>query len=326
MNKTFQLDEHYSTTRNVTREKPLLVKQSEDKFETVLFLPECEGRQGEGGLRTQGYFKDGLGGKPLFTIVTVVYNGEQFLEETILSVINQTYDNVEYIIIDGGSNDGTLNIIRKYERLIDYWVSEKDSGIYDAMNKGISLSKGELVGLINADDFYDLNAIELVSESFIESEADIIFGTKRLINEELDLYRDIVIEAPSSLESVLLHSVHPTVFVKKAVYERMNFCLDYRVSADYKFMLDSYLSGVTFCKIPKVLACMRMGGISSQLNKDVVQLKFLYFGRFQGVIFAVRYYARFYINYLIKKILPNILIKKIQRIRGFNDVQQVESD
>ena len=126
----FTLSPDYSTTRLVTREAPTIEEAPNTAFKTVLFLPEGEGRQNEGGLRTQGYFKHSLPDKPLITVITVVFNGEKYLEETILSVINQTYDNVEYIIIDGGSTDGTLDIISKYEYAIDYWVSEKDNGIY----------------------------------------------------------------------------------------------------------------------------------------------------------------------------------------------------
>jgi len=171
-----------------------------DQFETMLFLPPNPHRKVEGGLRTKGFFKfsyklvDGvwyicdLDGNPaipapedlqnkirlyvsgqsspisylpLITVITVVLNGEKALEETIKSVISQTYPNVEYIIIDGGSTDGTLDIIKKYEDYIDYWVSEPDKGIYDAMNKGVDLTTGQWINFINAGDrFYDEDLIE----------------------------------------------------------------------------------------------------------------------------------------------------------------------
>ena len=115
MTDILSLDEGYSTTRLLTQEKPQIINTPEDKFETVLFLPEGENRKGEGGLRTKGYFKKSFDDKPLISIITVVFNGEKYLEETIQSVINQTYSNVEYIIIDGGSSDGTIDIIKKYE-------------------------------------------------------------------------------------------------------------------------------------------------------------------------------------------------------------------
>src|SRR4030066_740784 len=118
-----------------------------EKYENVKNIKEFQYLKVEGGLRTKGYYKNSLINKPLVTIITVVYNGEKHLENTIHSVINQSYNNLEYIIVDGESSDRTIDIIRRYETSIDYWVSEKDDGIYDAMNKGIKLSKGLYVGL-----------------------------------------------------------------------------------------------------------------------------------------------------------------------------------
>jgi len=108
----------------------------------------------EGGLRTRGFTKRDVVSKPLVTVVTVVFNGAQRIENTIRSVANQTYDNIEYIIIDGGSTDGTLDIVREFAEGIDYWVSERDRGIYDAMNKGINAANGEWINFMNSGDTF----------------------------------------------------------------------------------------------------------------------------------------------------------------------------
>ena len=118
-------------------------------------------------LRTKGLFKQSINEQPLISVITVVFNGKKYLEQTIQSIINTSYENLEYIIIDGGSNDGTLEIIKKYEGQIDYWVSEPDLGIYDAMNKGTIASLGSYTLHINADDLiFDYRALEkIISEN-----------------------------------------------------------------------------------------------------------------------------------------------------------------
>ena len=108
--------------------------------------PKKNERFGEGGLRIKNINK-----KPKFSLITVVLNNKELLEKTIKSVFNQNFKNFDYIIIDGGSNDGTLEILKKYNDKIDYWLSERDNGIYDAFNKGMELSKGEYLGIINSD-------------------------------------------------------------------------------------------------------------------------------------------------------------------------------
>ncbi len=122
--------------------------------------------------------------KPLMSIITVVFNGEKFLEQTIQSVINQTYKNIEYIIIDGGSTDGTLDIIKKYKDKIDYWASEKDEGIYDAMNKGIKVAKGKYLAFINADDWYEDNALNHVFSAYSQNQnIDFFYGNLNFIKD-----------------------------------------------------------------------------------------------------------------------------------------------
>lgn len=134
----------------------------------------------QGGRRIRNIEKVSRSSEPLVSIITVVFNGEKYLEQTILSVLNQTYSNIEYIIIDGGSSDATLDIINKYTDKIDYWVSEPDSGIYDAMNKGISLATGQLIGIINSDDWYELDAVEEIVRAYKDG-STIIYGFMRHI-------------------------------------------------------------------------------------------------------------------------------------------------
>ena len=126
----------------------------------------------EGGLRIKSLRKN----IPLFSIVTVVKNNDKFLEETIKSVLNQSLKDFEYIIVDGKSNDNTLNIIKKYENQIDYWLSQKDNGIYDAFNKGVNLCSGDYIGIINSDDVYTKDALKIISKYITNyPEKDFIF-------------------------------------------------------------------------------------------------------------------------------------------------------
>lgn len=144
----------YATTRSIFLDKPLIFNQSDSKIKTKLYLSSHVKRKKEGGLRTQGLFKHSTNKLPLVSIVTVVLNGEKYIEQTIQSVINQVYENLEYIVIDGGSKDETLNILKKYNNQIDYWVSEPDKGIYDAMNKGLQCLTGDYVNFMNCGDLF----------------------------------------------------------------------------------------------------------------------------------------------------------------------------
>lgn len=127
----------------------------------------------EGGHCTRGSFKKSQDEKPLIAVITVVLNGETHLEKTILSVIKQTYDNIEYIIVDGGSVDNTVDIIRRYEYAIDYWISEKDFGIYDAMNKGVGLCSSDYVMFLNAGDVILENSTIANMVKFIDSKYEL---------------------------------------------------------------------------------------------------------------------------------------------------------
>ena len=191
----------------------------------------------------------------------MVFNGEKYLEDTIKSVLNQSYTNWEYIIIDGGSTDGTINIIKKYEDKIDYWRSEKDNGIYDAMNKGIQLCTGHIIGLINADDWYNKNTLELISKNYKENR--LIYGNLLThFNSGRKYLHNIPI--PKTKEEVRISAVHPTVFISKDLYKNLGlFDLTYKLAADYDMMIRMFIDGAEIVKIDEILANFREGGASA---------------------------------------------------------------
>lgn len=202
----------------------------------------------------------------LISIITVVFNGEKHLGETINSVLNQTYNNIEYIIIDGASTDSTLDIIKKYEDKLAYWVSEPDNGIYSAMNKGLEQCKGELIGIINADDWYEKNSIELVVNKYSETNFDICYGNLNFIHPDNSVK---LIEAPRNIENMKRQMVlfHPTIFIKKACYLKYGFFDDsFRITGDYDLILRLYMRNLKFIKINALLANFREGGMSASFT------------------------------------------------------------
>jgi glycosyltransferase involved in cell wall biosynthesis len=194
------LDNKYSTTRRVTREKPKANK-SQAEENSLLLLPDGVGRHGEGGLRTEGYFKASSSDAPLITVITVVFNGASFLEETILSVIHQSYENVEYIVIDGGSIDDSVSIIQNHEHAIDYWVSESDGGMYEALVKGFSVASGEVVCYINAGDLFYPKAFEVVADNFSGNDIEWLTGLRSVCNENNIITR---VETPFRYKAKLI--------------------------------------------------------------------------------------------------------------------------
>jgi glycosyltransferase involved in cell wall biosynthesis len=273
------LDRTFSTTRQVTKEKPVIEAQSEDKFESVLFLPEGEGRQGEGGLRTQGFFKTSLKDKPLITVITVVFNGEQYLEETILSVINQAYDNVEYIIIDGGSTDSTLEIIRKYEHAIDYWVSEKDKGIYDAWNKAVKLSCGEWISFLGADDSYTEDALKLYAQYILRMKNMNYISSRVNLKKNNDIVRVIGSKFNAETIKKRMNIAHVGSLHNRNLFENNGlFSLDYNVASDYEFFVRTSQS-INAGFLSEVTAIMRVGGASdgsAEVFYEVANIKVKY--------------------------------------------------
>jgi len=188
----------------------------------------------------------------LISIITVVYNGETHLEQTIKSVLNQTYPNTEYIIIDGGSTDGTLDIIKKYNDKIAFWVSEPDNGIYDAMNKGIELATGEWINFMNAGDtFANKNTIEKIFSKSSYEEVDVIFGNSIIKLENGDTFTPIASEDISRLAFAPIYR-HGASLVRSSVHKANLFDLSktqFGYALDFYCINTLYRKGYRFQKI-----------------------------------------------------------------------------
>ena len=168
-----EIEKLHSTIKNKNNLKP---KFFYEKFNKRISI-KIDNFKKYGGLRVKSHYKKNLENKPLISIITVCQNSENTIKNTIKSVLNQNYDNIEYIIIDGKSEDKTLEIIQSFNDKIDFWVSEKDTGIYNAMNKGILLSSGSIIGILNSDDVYTKNALYLASKYFSDKKIDFCFGS-----------------------------------------------------------------------------------------------------------------------------------------------------
>ena len=217
----------------------------------------------EGGLRDKSKKEK----KPLFSIITVVYNGEKYLSKTIESVRKQNFKNFEYIIIDGGSTDNSVKIIKKFKRNIDYWVSESDRGIYDAFNKGMRVSKGKFIGFINSDDIYRNNALKTIARYINNNpRADFIFGSVKKHWGILHGYKPHKIKY-----SWGFYSSHSTGFFikKKAALKVGLYNIKYKYHADYDYfyrlIVKKKLKGIC-TKKSEVVGIFRRGGFSSKIS------------------------------------------------------------
>jgi len=207
------------------------------------------------------------------SIITATFNSVNVLSDALNSLLNQTYANYECIIIDGGSTDGTIEIIKAYEPLFQRklkWISEPDNGIYDAWNKGLKMAKGDIVGILNSDDIYLENALSIINETFVNNNIEIAFGDIVLQKATFGEIFEIEVKSNINLNGLIkgMSIMHPSVFVKKTWYEKEGkFDTSYRISSDYEFVLRSYLHGASFVYYNKVSTIMRTGGASDSLHR-----------------------------------------------------------
>ena len=206
---------------------------------------------------------------PKISIITVAFNSQRTIRQTIESVFLQDYGNIEYIMIDGGSTDWTLDIIENYKDKIHYFSSEKDDGIYDAMNKGIRVATGDIIGILNSDDFYaSKNVISDVVDVFNTDNCDSLYGD--LVYVKFSNAERVVRYWKTGIFSILKLKrgwmlPHPTFFVKKSIYEKYGlYNTKLKSAADYEMILRLlYRYAITVSYIPNILVKMRIGGISN---------------------------------------------------------------
>ncbi len=209
------------------------------------------------------------------SIITVCFNSEKTIENSIQSVLNQTYSNIEYIIIDGGSTDHTIDIIHKYTSHISKFISEPDKGIYDAMNKGLKLATGDIVAILNSDDFYiDISIIDSVVSYFKSNSTDSVYGDIIYVNKE-NVKKTVRYWKSKKFKLGSFqfgwHPPHPTFFVKNEVYKKYGyFNLEFQLAADFELMLrfiEKYKIATAY--IPKAFVKMRTGGASNKSLKNI---------------------------------------------------------
>ena len=260
------LDERYSTTRRVTRDTPpVFANRSTD-----VFLPPHPQRKGEGGLRKKGIFKSASSDYPLVSVITVVFNNHEALEDTISSVLTQKYSNIEYIVIDGGSTDGTLDVIKRHEGAIDYWVSEPDSGIYGAMNKGIRAASGQWLNFMNAKDtFADKATIQTLADKYLGNGfrffySDVLLVKQGRAEKKPYLYKcdhkQLVLNHQAAIYTKELHEEYGPYAVSKGL-----------TISDYLFF--SLLKKSAYYKVDEPIARYDITGASQSMK--AVQQKFV---------------------------------------------------
>jgi len=249
---------------------------------------------------------------PLISVITVVFNSENFIERTIRSVLEQNYPNTEYIVIDGGSSDRTLEIVNRFKSKIKYFISEPDAGIYDAMNKGLAAAKGDWVNFMNAGDiFYSENTL---SKVFIKLEcpAQILYG-----GVEIDYHKFSRRENPGSPNKLWqgMQFSHQSIFVDLKYHKNNLFNINNNITADLEFLYNAYTNGIIFKKINQIISRVVIGGISEANRYQTIKSSCnAICGRRVKPLVRIYFLTLFvdlFIRKALKLVLPKKLVKKI---------------
>ena len=206
---------------------------------------------------------------PKITVITVVYNDKENLKYTIRSIKKQIYRNIEYIIIDGGSTDGTIDVIKDNEEYVTYWLSEPDRGIYDAMNKGVQKSSGDYINFMNAGDTYFETNVLLKTAEYLVDSADVVYGDHWVIGSRRSDGHTRAKEI--SKIKYGMPFCHQSTFYKREIFANTLYSLDYKISGDYDFNLRLFKLGCGFKRIKDLIICYyKAGGISDVKRRIAV--------------------------------------------------------
>lgn len=222
---------------------------------------------------------------PKLTVITIVYNNVKDIERTMLSILNQTYSNIEYIVIDGASNDGTLEVIKKYEHRIAKLISEKDKGIYDAMNKGLALATGDYVLFMNSgDEIYELETVEKIFAT--APNADIYYGETEMYDENWNSLGRRRHQAPEHFtwESFKygMSISHQAIYIKRSLTEPYN--LQYKYSADIDWIIKIAKKASSIVNTHLYVAKYLVGGMSKKKHRESLKERFQIFNHYYGLV------------------------------------------
>ena len=263
----------------LTRVPPSIKSASDSTVERCLIFAHNPQRLGEGGLRTQGLFKASQTGKPLVSILTVVFNSARFLEETIASVLNQNYENLEFIIVDGASTDGTVDVIRKHEHAIDYWISEPDKGISDAFNKAVLLSSGDYLNFQGAGDFLMSPDVLTRVMDFVDAQRDMLISA-RVQRVRENQPEEVVWIAPRRYSPVFnkrsllfrMSLPHQGLLTNWRMFERYGLFDTANVfSMDYEHLLRAYHNFPEVVMKDVIFSAWREGGVGTDRTREILK-------------------------------------------------------
>ncbi len=261
--------------------------------------------------------------RPLVSITTIVLNGKETLPQTIMSILNQSYPNIEYIVVDGVSTDGTLEIIKQFDDKIDLWISEPDHGTSDAQNKATSLARGDFVFFISSDDWLEPDFIELAVQTFLSSGADFVFGDMTMYKDE----KFVSVKKGEKGYAKLLMSGNPrfnfpSTLIKRACFQKLGLLDEtYKISNDYEWTLRLHLAGGNGFYESRLIVHRRIGGIADQhpLLSILERLKVLRqhgLPTTKAVVIHLPNFVRSGVVHFVKLFLPDIIYKKLKRAVG----------